>query len=74
MDSLARSPSACIVTFWTSTIVSELFLDRESVIAVKNAVLTGMWVLIPTMAATGGSGFHAGTHPWWASGWIKESA
>lgn len=31
--------------------------DRESVIAVKNAVLTGMWVLIPTMAATGGSGF-----------------
>jgi len=47
----------CIVTFWTSTIVSELFLDHESVIAVKNAVLTGMWVLIPTMAATGGSGF-----------------
>lgn len=47
----------CIVTFWTSTVVSELFLDQASVVAVKNAVLTGMWVLIPAMAATGGSGF-----------------
>lgn len=46
-----------IVTFWTSTVVSELFLDQASVVAVKNAVLTGMWVLIPAMAATGGSGF-----------------
>jgi hypothetical protein len=47
----------CIVTFWASTVVSELFLDQASVVAVKNAVLTGMWVLIPAMAATGGSGF-----------------
>lgn len=47
----------CIATFWSSTVVSELFLDQASVIAVKNAVLTGMWLLIPTMAATGGSGF-----------------
>lgn len=47
----------CIATFWTSTIVSELFLDHLSVVTVKNAVLTGMWVLIPAMAAAGGSGF-----------------
>lgn len=47
----------CIATFWTSTVGSELFLDQASVMAVKNAVLTGMWVLIPAMAATGGSGF-----------------
>ncbi len=47
----------CIVTFWTSTVVSELFLDQLSVVTVKNAVLTGMWVLIPAMAAIGGSGF-----------------
>jgi hypothetical protein len=47
----------CIATFWISTVVSELFLDAASVVAVKNAVLTGMWVLIPAMAATGGSGF-----------------
>ncbi len=47
----------CIATFWTSTVVSELFLGEASVVAVKNAVLVGMWVLIPVMAATGGSGF-----------------
>lgn len=47
----------CITAFWTSTVVSELFMDQASVVAVKNAVLAGMWVLIPAMAATGGSGF-----------------
>jgi len=47
----------CILTFWTATVVSELFLGQASVVAVKNAVLIGMWVLIPAMAATGGSGF-----------------
>lgn len=52
----------CIVTFWVSTVVSELFLDQASVTGVKNTILTGMWVLIPAMAATGGSGFSlAGT-------------
>lgn len=47
----------CITSFWLSTVVSELFLGQASVTAVKNAVLTGMWLLIPAMAATGGSGF-----------------
>lgn len=47
----------CIGTFWASTVVSEAFLDLDSVTAVKNAILTGMWLLIPAMAATGGSGF-----------------
>jgi hypothetical protein len=47
----------CIASFWLSTVVSELFLDQAAVTAVKNAVLTGMWLLIPSMAATGGSGF-----------------
>jgi len=47
----------CITTFWLSTVVSELFMDQASVAAVKNAILTGMWLLIPAMAATGGSGF-----------------
>ncbi|MCC7462854.1 MAG: hypothetical protein IT480_10385 [Gammaproteobacteria bacterium] len=52
----------CIVTFWLSTVVSELFMDHASVTVAKNAILTGMWVLIPAMAATGGSGFSlAGT-------------
>lgn len=47
----------CIATFWSATAVSELFLDLASVTAVKNAILVGMWVLIPAMAATGGSRF-----------------
>lgn len=47
----------CIATFWVSTVVSEAFLDLASVTLVKNAILTGMWLLIPAMAATGGSGF-----------------
>lgn len=47
----------CIATFWTSTVASELFMSLASVTAVKNAVLMGMWVLIPAMMATGGSGF-----------------
>ncbi len=46
-----------IVSFWTSTAISELFLAPEAVIAVKQAILQGMWVLIPAMVITGGSGF-----------------
>jgi hypothetical protein len=48
---------ACIGTFWMSTLVSELFLNESSVLAVKNGVLAAMWLLIPAMAATGASGF-----------------
>lgn len=50
----------CIATFWTSTIVSELFLGASTVVAVKNGILTAMWLLIPAMAATGASGFALG--------------
>lgn len=50
----------CICTFWVSTLVSELFLGEASVVAVKNAVLAGMWLLIPAMAATCASGFALG--------------
>ena len=32
----------CIVAFWTSTVVSELFLYQAGVVTVKNDVLTGM--------------------------------
>lgn len=51
---------ACIATFWTSTIVSEVFLDEAAVVAVKNGILTAMWLLIPAMAVTGASGFALG--------------
>ena len=50
----------CIATFWTSSLICELFLSTESVVAVKNAILMAMWLLIPVMAATGASGFALG--------------
>lgn len=47
----------CIVTFWTSTLVSELFLSEQSIVAVKNGILRAMWLFIPLLIATGASGF-----------------
>ncbi len=48
---------AMIVTFWLSTVVSELFASDAAVIAVKRAIPWGFLVLIPALAAAGGSGF-----------------
>lgn len=49
-----------IAGFWTSTLVSELFLDHATVAAVKHAIVYGLFLLVPFMAATGGSGFALG--------------
>ena len=45
-----------IATFWFSTALSELFASQAVVIAVKTAIPWGFLVLIPALAATGGSG------------------
>ena len=47
----------CILSFWISTAISELFLVKGTVVAVKQAILQGMLLLIPAMAVIGGSGF-----------------
>ena len=48
----------CILGFWLSKLVSELFLSsRDAIVAVKGTILQAMWILIPTMAAAAGSGF-----------------
>ncbi|MFM2074369.1 MAG: hypothetical protein RJB34_674 [Pseudomonadota bacterium] len=47
----------CIFTFWTSTLISELFLSQSVMVAVKGMILQAMWILIPAMVVTGGSGF-----------------
>jgi hypothetical protein len=49
-----------IITFWTSTVVSELFLGQAAVTSVKQAILWGMLLLLPAMAAVGGTGFRLG--------------
>lgn len=45
-----------ILTFWVSTIVSELVGSAASIVAVKSAVVWGLLLLVPALAATGGTG------------------
>ncbi len=45
-----------ILCFWTSTIISELFLSYGAVTMVKRAIVYGLVLLIPAMAITGASG------------------
>lgn len=46
-----------IAIFWISTAISELLASEAVVIAVKTAIPWGLLVLVPAMAAAGGSGF-----------------
>lgn len=46
-----------IAVFWLSTALSELFAPAATVTAVKTAIPWGFLLLIPALAATGGSGF-----------------
>ena len=46
-----------IATFWASTALTELFTSQAAVIAVKTAIPWGFLLLIPALAAAGGSGF-----------------
>lgn len=46
-----------IATFWLSTVISELFASEATVTAVKTAIPWGFILLVPALAATGGSGF-----------------
>lgn len=50
-----------IATFWTSTLVSELFLSTSAVVAVKHHIAVyGLVCLVLSMAMTGGSGLALG--------------
>ena len=47
-----------IATFFTSTIIVELFGTHEAIAAVKSLiVIPGLFILVPAIAATGGTGF-----------------
>jgi hypothetical protein len=46
-----------IAAFWTSTVVTELFAGPSAVTSVKTAIPYGLIVLVPALAAAGGSGF-----------------
>lgn len=49
-----------IFSFWFSTLVAELFLDAAAVTTVKHTIVYALFILVPSMAATGGSGFSLG--------------
>ncbi|MFV0476107.1 MAG: hypothetical protein ACK5MQ_18175 [Pikeienuella sp.] len=45
-----------IVSFWLSTVISELFTDAATVAAVKTTIPWGFLLLVPALALTGISG------------------
>ncbi len=48
----------CIATFFTSSILVELFGSHESIATVKDLiVMPGLFILVPAIAVTGGTGF-----------------
>lgn len=52
-----------IATFWLSTVISELFMSLDAVVAVKTFIFYGLWLLIPAIIITAGSGnFMARNH------------
>ncbi|NMM36742.1 MAG: hypothetical protein HHJ09_04395 [Glaciimonas sp.] len=61
VHAIAGSAAMLIIAgFWTSTLLSEVFLDYAAVAAVKHAIVYGLFLLVPFMAVTGGSGFALG--------------
>ncbi len=46
-----------IAGFWLSTVCAELWGDAAIIAAVKTAIPWGFLLLVPALAATGGSGF-----------------
>lgn len=54
----AFTATLCIATFFTSTLLVELFGTHETIAVVKNLiVMPGLFILIPAMAITGATGF-----------------
>ena len=49
-----------IATFWTSTVVAELFLNHSAVTSVKVAITYAFIAFVPCMAITGATGFAMG--------------
>ena len=49
-----------IFLFWTSTAASEVFASQETIAAIKDLILKGMFIPIPAMVIVGGSGMAMG--------------
>ncbi|MBN9669648.1 hypothetical protein [Roseibium aggregatum] len=53
----AALATGLITSFWVATAVSELFLGPVAVVWVKTLIPYGFLILIPALAAAGGTGF-----------------
>lgn len=54
---LVGTATLCIATFFLSTIIVELFGSHAAVARLKSLIVTpGLWIMVPLMAAAGGSG------------------
>ena len=54
----AITASLCIATFFTSTVLVELFGSHEAIARLKSLIVNpGLFILVPAIAATGASGF-----------------
>ncbi|RLA28943.1 MAG: hypothetical protein DRQ63_02265 [Gammaproteobacteria bacterium] len=57
----AVTATLCIAVFFSSSVLVELFGSQESIAMVKNLiVMRGLFILVPAIAATGGTGFALG--------------
>ena len=46
-----------MLSFWTSTVAVELLGSTDDIVVVKHAIMWGLLVLVPAVAATGSTGF-----------------
>jgi hypothetical protein len=46
-----------IASFWLSTVLAELFASEATVVAIKTTIPWGFLLLVPMLAAAGGTGF-----------------
>ena len=49
-----------ILTFWTSTALTEIFGSAQTITTVKSLIPWGFLILVPAMALAGGTGFRLG--------------
>lgn len=50
-----------ILTFWTSTVYTELFGTHATIATAKGMILSGMFILVPAMVVVGASGMSMGS-------------
>ena len=61
----------CIATFFLSTILTELFGSYAAVAQLKSLIVTpGLWIMVPLMAAAGGSGMSIARS---RKGWLTDA-